>query len=69
MVMGVSINLPDPPTKAVSNGHKLVWDPPGMSSAQRWTCELCGRTALRSALGKYEYGSAIQFKCDQGGGD
>lgn len=56
---------PAPPGAAVVNGHALEWDPPGMSSAERWTCRNpdCGAAAIRYEGN--EYGTACELTCDQ----
>lgn len=51
----------NPPEVAVDNGHDLIWDPPGLSSAQRWTCQICGMAAIR--VGLTVYGQALYMKC------
>lgn len=47
--------------KATALGHKMEWDPPGLSSATRWTCSACGRAALYA--GGPLYGTALEIPC------
>lgn len=55
-----------PPAVAITNGHTLEWDPPAaMTAADRWTCTVCGRAALRYSGN--EYGGAVSNPCTQEG--
>lgn len=52
---------------AEAKGHTVEWDPPGLSSAKRWTCATCGRAAI-DYHGNV-YGSATTEECERAGGE
>lgn len=54
----------EPAKRATAKGHDVEHDPPfGLTSADRWTCRVCGDAVL--IYGHNIYGGALDRTCEE----